>query len=126
MCSYTVIIKTSCSSVSYTRDKISIAFGDVYGNEVNCFFFLFHCSLTFKQSSQSFCNAILRCKQTGLGLSSDHRLSDKTANLRKLDLKVSIFLVNDYIFSCDVRNVKIKRRVLFIYLSFSCFQTIQK
>ncbi|KAJ0259388.1 Embryo-specific protein ATS3A [Hirschfeldia incana] len=34
VCSYTVIIKTSCSSVSYTRDKISIAFGDVYGNEV--------------------------------------------------------------------------------------------
>lgn len=33
-CSYTVIIKTSCSSVSYTRDKISISFGDVYGNEV--------------------------------------------------------------------------------------------
>ncbi|XP_010541920.1 PREDICTED: uncharacterized protein LOC104815278 [Tarenaya hassleriana] len=33
-CSYTVIIKTSCSSVSYTRDKISIAFGDSYGNEV--------------------------------------------------------------------------------------------
>ncbi|KAL0740030.1 hypothetical protein Bca4012_081543 [Brassica carinata] len=34
VCSYTVIIKTSCSSVKYTRDKISIAFGDVYGNEV--------------------------------------------------------------------------------------------
>ncbi|VYS55188.1 unnamed protein product [Arabidopsis thaliana] len=34
VCSYTVIIKTSCSSVSYTRDKISISFGDVYGNEV--------------------------------------------------------------------------------------------
>ncbi|KFK36994.1 hypothetical protein AALP_AA4G198600 [Arabis alpina] len=34
VCSYTVIIKTSCSSVSSTRDKISIAFGDVYGNEV--------------------------------------------------------------------------------------------
>ncbi|XP_010508716.1 PREDICTED: uncharacterized protein LOC104785236 [Camelina sativa] len=34
VCSYTVIIKTSCSSVSYTRDKISIAFGDVYRNEV--------------------------------------------------------------------------------------------
>ncbi|KAF2605154.1 hypothetical protein F2Q70_00028712 [Brassica cretica] len=37
VCSYTVIIKTSCSSVSYTRDKISIAFGDVYGNEVSSF-----------------------------------------------------------------------------------------
>ncbi|KAH9800223.1 Embryo-specific protein ATS3A [Citrus sinensis] len=33
-CSYTVIIKTSCSSKSYTRDKISLAFGDAYGNEV--------------------------------------------------------------------------------------------
>ncbi|XP_021895195.1 embryo-specific protein ATS3A-like [Carica papaya] len=33
-CSYTVIIKTSCSSVAYTRDKVSIAFGDAYGNEV--------------------------------------------------------------------------------------------
>ena len=37
VCSYTVIIKTSCSSVSYTRDKISVAFGDVYGNEVSSF-----------------------------------------------------------------------------------------
>uniref|UniRef100_A0A1J3DSJ9 Embryo-specific protein ATS3B n=1 Tax=Noccaea caerulescens TaxID=107243 RepID=A0A1J3DSJ9_NOCCA len=34
VCSYKVIIKTSCSSVSYTRDKISISFGDVYGNQV--------------------------------------------------------------------------------------------
>ncbi|KAK1311546.1 hypothetical protein QJS10_CPA07g00687 [Acorus calamus] len=33
-CSYTVSIKTSCSSVSYTRDKISLAFGDAYHNEV--------------------------------------------------------------------------------------------
>ncbi|KDP32403.1 hypothetical protein JCGZ_13328 [Jatropha curcas] len=33
-CSYTVVIKTSCSSPSYTRDQISLAFGDSYGNEV--------------------------------------------------------------------------------------------
>ncbi|XP_068643399.1 embryo-specific protein ATS3A [Aristolochia californica] len=33
-CSYTVSIKTSCSSRSYTRDAISIAFGDAYGNEI--------------------------------------------------------------------------------------------
>ncbi|GAV66410.1 ATS3 domain-containing protein [Cephalotus follicularis] len=33
-CSYTVIITTSCSSVSYTRDQISIAFGDAYGNQI--------------------------------------------------------------------------------------------
>ncbi|KAI5680769.1 hypothetical protein M9H77_01996 [Catharanthus roseus] len=33
-CSYTVIIKTSCSSPSYTRDQISLDFGDAYGNEV--------------------------------------------------------------------------------------------
>ncbi|KAG9450414.1 hypothetical protein H6P81_010379 [Aristolochia fimbriata] len=33
-CSFTVSIKTSCSSKSYTRDAISIAFGDAYGNEV--------------------------------------------------------------------------------------------
>ncbi|XP_057988135.1 embryo-specific protein ATS3A isoform X2 [Hevea brasiliensis] len=33
-CPYTVTIKTSCSSSSYTRDKISLAFGDSYGNEV--------------------------------------------------------------------------------------------
>ncbi|KAI3446944.1 hypothetical protein Pfo_003609 [Paulownia fortunei] len=33
-CSYTVIIKTSCSSVSYTTDKVSLAFGDAYGNEM--------------------------------------------------------------------------------------------
>lgn len=33
-CSYTLTIKTSCSSTSYTRDKISLAFGDAYGNEV--------------------------------------------------------------------------------------------
>ncbi|EEF37933.1 conserved hypothetical protein [Ricinus communis] len=33
-CSYTVVVKTSCSSSSYTRDKISLAFGDSYGNEV--------------------------------------------------------------------------------------------
>ncbi|KAF8389112.1 hypothetical protein HHK36_025798 [Tetracentron sinense] len=33
-CSYTVKIKTSCSSTSYTRDKIGISFGDAYGNQV--------------------------------------------------------------------------------------------
>ncbi|XP_020268924.1 embryo-specific protein ATS3A-like [Asparagus officinalis] len=34
-CSYTVTIKTSCSSPRYTRDYISIAFGDVHRNEVH-------------------------------------------------------------------------------------------
>ncbi|XP_077228313.1 embryo-specific protein ATS3B-like [Tasmannia lanceolata] len=33
-CSYTVRIKTSCSSISITRDAISLAFGDAYNNEV--------------------------------------------------------------------------------------------
>ncbi|CAA7395016.1 unnamed protein product [Spirodela intermedia] len=33
-CSYTVSIKTSCSSPRFTRDAISLAFGDVYHNEV--------------------------------------------------------------------------------------------
>ncbi|RVW46169.1 Embryo-specific protein ATS3A [Vitis vinifera] len=33
-CSFTVVIKTSCSSVSFTRDQISLAFGDAYGNQV--------------------------------------------------------------------------------------------
>ncbi|XP_011622482.1 embryo-specific protein ATS3B isoform X1 [Amborella trichopoda] len=33
-CSYTVKIKTSCSSVSYTRDQISLVFGDAYKNQV--------------------------------------------------------------------------------------------
>ncbi|CAK7345512.1 unnamed protein product [Dovyalis caffra] len=33
-CPYTLVIKTSCSSKTYTRDKISLAFGDSYGNEV--------------------------------------------------------------------------------------------
>ncbi|XP_073157540.1 embryo-specific protein ATS3A-like [Henckelia pumila] len=33
-CSYSVVIKTSCSSASRTRDRVSIAFGDAYGNEV--------------------------------------------------------------------------------------------
>ncbi|XP_051135331.1 embryo-specific protein ATS3B-like isoform X2 [Andrographis paniculata] len=33
-CSYTVVIRTSCSSISYTRDRISLAFGDAYGNQV--------------------------------------------------------------------------------------------
>lgn len=33
-CSYTVIISTSCSSPRYTRDQISLCFGDGYGNQV--------------------------------------------------------------------------------------------
>ncbi|XP_023758980.1 embryo-specific protein ATS3B [Lactuca sativa] len=33
-CSFTVDISTSCSSVKYTRDEISISFGDAYGNQV--------------------------------------------------------------------------------------------
>ncbi|XVF74726.1 hypothetical protein PTKIN_Ptkin13bG0134900 [Pterospermum kingtungense] len=33
-CTYTVSISTSCSSTSYTRDQISLAFGDAYGNQV--------------------------------------------------------------------------------------------
>ena len=33
-CSYTVSIKTSCSSPPYTRDYISLAFGDAYGYQV--------------------------------------------------------------------------------------------
>ncbi|KAL8230389.1 hypothetical protein R6Q57_000167 [Mikania cordata] len=33
-CSFTVEITTSCSSTQYTRDQISLAFGDAYGNQV--------------------------------------------------------------------------------------------
>ncbi|CAL9117779.1 Embryo-specific protein 3, (ATS3) [Musa troglodytarum] len=33
-CSYTVKIKTSCSSGRFTSDRISLAFGDAYRNEV--------------------------------------------------------------------------------------------
>ncbi|KAI3988843.1 hypothetical protein MKX01_016414 [Papaver californicum] len=33
-CSYAVAIKTSCSSTRFTRDQISLAFGDAYGNQV--------------------------------------------------------------------------------------------
>ncbi|XVF24802.1 hypothetical protein REPUB_Repub13aG0159100 [Reevesia pubescens] len=33
-CTYTASIRTSCSSPSYTRDQISLAFGDAYGNQV--------------------------------------------------------------------------------------------
>ncbi|PON59983.1 Embryo-specific [Trema orientale] len=33
-CSYNVLITTSCSSPKYTRDEISIAFGDAYGNQI--------------------------------------------------------------------------------------------
>ncbi|WCJ36546.1 Embryo-specific protein 3 (ATS3) [Euphorbia peplus] len=33
-CSYQVSISTSCSSPVYTRDQISLSFGDAYGNQV--------------------------------------------------------------------------------------------
>ncbi|CAK9318332.1 unnamed protein product [Citrullus colocynthis] len=33
-CSYSVVISTSCSSPSYTRDQISLSFGDAYGNQI--------------------------------------------------------------------------------------------
>ncbi|KAL2334516.1 hypothetical protein Fmac_015729 [Flemingia macrophylla] len=33
-CSYLVVVSTSCSSPKFTKDKIGIAFGDAYGNEV--------------------------------------------------------------------------------------------
>ncbi|XP_061359811.1 embryo-specific protein ATS3B-like [Gastrolobium bilobum] len=33
-CTYTLTIKTSCSSPSYTTDRISISFGDAYGYQV--------------------------------------------------------------------------------------------
>ncbi|GAA0164314.1 hypothetical protein LIER_19980 [Lithospermum erythrorhizon] len=33
-CSFTVMIRTSCYSTSYTRDQISLSFGDAYGNQV--------------------------------------------------------------------------------------------
>ncbi|KAJ8752955.1 hypothetical protein K2173_008690 [Erythroxylum novogranatense] len=33
-CSYTVLITTSCSSTKYTRDQISLSFGDAYGNQI--------------------------------------------------------------------------------------------
>ena len=33
-CSYTAVLTTSCSSTKYTRDQISISFGDAYGNQV--------------------------------------------------------------------------------------------
>ncbi|KAB2598569.1 hypothetical protein D8674_001489 [Pyrus ussuriensis x Pyrus communis] len=33
-CSYTAVITTSCSSTRYTRDQISLSFGDAYGNQI--------------------------------------------------------------------------------------------
>ncbi|XP_027343451.1 embryo-specific protein ATS3B-like [Abrus precatorius] len=33
-CTYTIIIKTSCSSPTNTRDEINLIFGDDYGNKV--------------------------------------------------------------------------------------------
>lgn len=33
-CSFTVVVRTSCSSTRYTRDRISLSFGDAYGNQV--------------------------------------------------------------------------------------------
>jgi hypothetical protein len=47
-CSYTVVIKTSCNSPSYTGDRISLSFGDAYGYQVpfqhihyECFIYVF-------------------------------------------------------------------------------------
>ncbi|KAI3891010.1 hypothetical protein MKW98_007315 [Papaver atlanticum] len=34
VCSYTVAIKTSCSSTRITRDQISLSFSDAHGNQV--------------------------------------------------------------------------------------------
>ncbi|KAI3993434.1 hypothetical protein MKX01_034062 [Papaver californicum] len=34
-CSYTVAVKTSCSSTRFTRDQISLAFGDAFGNKLD-------------------------------------------------------------------------------------------
>ncbi|OIW12490.1 hypothetical protein TanjilG_04654 [Lupinus angustifolius] len=33
-CLYSLVISTSCSSPKYTRDQISIAFGDAYANQI--------------------------------------------------------------------------------------------
>uniref|UniRef100_A0A9I9CQB8 Embryo-specific protein ATS3B-like n=1 Tax=Cucumis melo TaxID=3656 RepID=A0A9I9CQB8_CUCME len=33
-CSYSVVISTSCLSPTYTRDQISLSFGDAYGNQI--------------------------------------------------------------------------------------------
>ncbi|KAJ4840547.1 hypothetical protein Tsubulata_047320 [Turnera subulata] len=33
-CPYTITVRTSCSSTRYTRDRISLAFGDAYGYQV--------------------------------------------------------------------------------------------
>ncbi|KAL8043018.1 hypothetical protein ABFX02_09G090900 [Erythranthe guttata] len=33
-CSFSVSVRTSCSSIRYTRDRISLSFGDAYGNQV--------------------------------------------------------------------------------------------
>lgn len=44
-CSYSVVITTSCSSSKYTRDQISIAFGDAYGNQVCSFLFIFNSNI---------------------------------------------------------------------------------
>ncbi|XP_004148122.1 embryo-specific protein ATS3B [Cucumis sativus] len=33
-CSYSVVISTSCLSPAYTRDQISLSFGDAYGNQI--------------------------------------------------------------------------------------------
>ncbi|KAI3495068.1 hypothetical protein L1887_37207 [Cichorium endivia] len=38
-CSFTVEITTSCSSVRYTRDQISISFRDAYDNWIKLFTF---------------------------------------------------------------------------------------
>ncbi|KAE8700633.1 Detected protein of confused Function [Hibiscus syriacus] len=44
-CSYTVSIRTSCSSIAYTRDHISLAFGDAYENQVCLYIFI--CFIAF-------------------------------------------------------------------------------
>ncbi|KAL6568056.1 hypothetical protein OROHE_003740 [Orobanche hederae] len=33
-CPFTVSIRTSCASTRYTRDRVSLSFGDAYGNQV--------------------------------------------------------------------------------------------
>ncbi|KAK1282034.1 hypothetical protein QJS10_CPB22g01125 [Acorus calamus] len=50
-CSYTVKIKTSCYSVSYTRDMISLSFGDAYYNQVYVPRLDDHSSETFERCS---------------------------------------------------------------------------
>lgn len=46
-CSYTVKIKTSCSSRRFTTDRISLAFGDAYHNEVSIYYAFLSSYLTY-------------------------------------------------------------------------------